>query len=432
MMISARFAQQLSVLRILNATVLPQLLRHKHYKTRNPIKTVRPVAIVHNEEDSDILFRDVRRDVEEFDDPDEDDPENVLERGEEFYHHHVEELRERRRKARKSAVHRKYFRTSPETNLLTWAAKQQIHYLHSLDPEEWDADKIAQCFPISVNGARKLLKTQFLTATPERIEAHDRGVSLKWKALREGSLDVNISPVTRQLFFEGKLLEDYAYGNPSLPLPQDKATIRNVQTKRQKPGEYSKLISSYMTLKNKQHNEEPPGETGDEPKNHGEYIDKHLRDLQSATTLERQGSYGKHVRLQDFRGTRYSELESRSDLDNEWAKWLQGKSASEQHRKGAMDEVEMKKGAPVDISPLSHEEGQGQSVDNIFNLYKDRMADEPVTRHSEEDLQYPNVGESVPHMHIRVPRHLKDQGETVFRVGKYYYDEDGDILYKVP
>ncbi|CAN8006716.1 unnamed protein product [Ixodes hexagonus] len=419
------------VLRSSKATDLSHAVRHKHFKTRNPIKKVRPLAIVHKQPEDGIRFRNVKLETDDISEPYEDDVEDILDRPEVFYDRHQDELRMQNKKARKSIILRKYFRMPPETNLLSWAAKQQIHHLRTLDPEEWTPERIAECFPISVHGARKLLKTQFLDATPERIRQHDHGVSLKWKALKDGRFDDKISPVTRQLYLEGKLCEDHSYGNSAFPMPpQTDATSKQlrVQSKHnRKPGEFSKLISGYLHLKNK--DERPNVEA---PEQEMRYEDKHLEDVESATTLKQMKHYGSHVRFQDYKDAALEKISSDPELETEWSKWLRERNVEP---RASYDVVELPDTAE-DVAtekytaPVS--ESQPGSVDEMFDIYKDRTIERTVPDQGEKDLGYPLAGEAPFQRQIKIPPRLRKRNASVYRVGKCYYDEDGEILYKVP
>jgi hypothetical protein len=46
-------------------------------------------------------------------------------------------------------VGNKYFKQEKGPNLLTWAEKEQIHYLHTNDGDTWTVEKLAQSFPAS-------------------------------------------------------------------------------------------------------------------------------------------------------------------------------------------------------------------------------------------------------------------------------------------
>ncbi|KAG0419222.1 hypothetical protein HPB47_004278 [Ixodes persulcatus] len=346
------------------------------------------------------MFRKVKLGTDDPSEPYDEDVEDVLNRPEEYYDRHQD------------IILRKYFKVPPETNLLTWAAKQQIHHLHTLDPEEWSPERIAECFPISAQGARKLLKTQFLEATPERIREHDLGVSLKWKALKEGRFDDGISPVTRQLYLEGKL----------------NATSRQLRVQsryNRKPGEFSRLISGYLHLKNKEE-----ASDADVPKREMPYEDRHLKDLESATTLKSLKRHGSHVRFQEYKDAALERIGSDPEIEGEWSKWLQERGVNPQASEDVVDvphaEAFVESSAPVS-------EIQPGSVDEMFEIYRDRTLDRTLPENARKDLEYPLTGEAPFERQIKIPPRLKKKNAaSMYRVGKCYYDEDGEILFKVP
>lgn len=51
-------------------------------------------------------------------------------------------------------IEKKYFKKPKEPNLLTWTAKEQLKYLNSMDPGLWTPEKLAESFPISVEGVK--------------------------------------------------------------------------------------------------------------------------------------------------------------------------------------------------------------------------------------------------------------------------------------
>lgn len=130
-----------------------------------------------------------------------------------------------------------------ESNLLYWAAKQQIKYLHRRDPAEWTPEKIAEEFPISVEGAKvsKSLKIQNLISKTnlllrlcttvdligfqrllknnsriqeEKIAAHDAEVDLRWRLLHRirktgkcpAKAEVSLQKKTIELYLESNYL----------------------------------------------------------------------------------------------------------------------------------------------------------------------------------------------------------------------------------
>ncbi|GBN64149.1 hypothetical protein AVEN_209563-1 [Araneus ventricosus] len=55
---------------------------------------------------------------------------------------------------KKQIIKRKYFKYELESNLLTYAAKQQIRYLNKLNPAEWTPETLSKCFPVTVTGVK--------------------------------------------------------------------------------------------------------------------------------------------------------------------------------------------------------------------------------------------------------------------------------------
>lgn len=78
-------------------------------------------------------------------------------------------------------VRRKYFRTVPQPNFLTWSEKEQIRHLNRTDPVEWSADKLAECFPADALTIAKILRATWQPRTDTRVRKHDESVRLAWE-----------------------------------------------------------------------------------------------------------------------------------------------------------------------------------------------------------------------------------------------------------
>ena len=52
--------------------------------------------------------------------------------------------------------------------------------------EEWTVERIAESFPISVEGAKLLLKSKWKPRYVEELISHDRRVQQRWLALKSG------------------------------------------------------------------------------------------------------------------------------------------------------------------------------------------------------------------------------------------------------
>lgn len=401
---------------------LCQFQRQKHVKTRNPFKKIKPLGIQLEQSDPTTHFPSADAHKHDFDE-DEELVEDVLEHPEVYYDLHMEERRLERKKIRNSIIRRKYFKVQPETNLLTWAAKEQIHYLHNLDPTEWTAERIAECFPVSVQGAKKLLKSRFTVASPERIAEHDRGVALKWKALKTGRGDEQVSPVTKQLYLDGKLCEDHAYGNKTLPVPQqgEHSKALELSDLSPKPGEYSKLIATYMNIKSPK--KQPQSEKEARTSRGQEYDDLYMEDIASATTLAKAGRRGVHVQIDEYKAATHGRSEG-GKLD------MQTRAAADSSTPELSlltdDNLERDNGT---LTSDSMDSSTGQYAEN-FDVVK-------AVEHRRSDVTPQQGGaaianDEVMQRQIKIPSRFKSKNFALYRVGKCYYDNDGEILYKVP
>ncbi|KAH8025716.1 hypothetical protein HPB51_010800 [Rhipicephalus microplus] len=339
---------------------MTQTVRHRHFKTRNPFRKVKPLSVKLKEPDRNGLLGSDRSSTYDFDDA-EEDPEEVLEHVEHYYDRHMEELRLERRRARSAIIRRKYFKDlfPPETNLLSWAAKEQIRYLHNLDPSEWTVEKIAQCFPVSVLGAKKL-------------------------------------------FMEGKLQEDQAYGNKTLPMPQQGGDTRALELSRlsPKPGEYSKLIATYLKLKNPEKSVSPKKYEQASPKQ--TYDDVYTEDMAAATSLKKMGSHGSHVRIDEFKAveTKFrhytGEGVDRRDAIHAGSENVSDTPSTELQDTGGAVTPE---GTTEDVVTFD--------ILEAHKYRKDDTLSHRIRSEIAENYKYSEDGDEAPRQHITIPSHLK-------------------------
>ena len=125
---------------------------------------------------------------------------------------------------------KKYAKEAPETNLLTWQAKQQIIYLCT--KENWSPYEIAESFPISAKNVQKLLHNKNQNLTPSEIVKHDKRIVKKWQRLLEAGHRLGRGPVDPELkeIVESdrlKLLHNAA-GAENLPVP-----VKEVEEKQE-------------------------------------------------------------------------------------------------------------------------------------------------------------------------------------------------------
>lgn len=101
----------------------------------------------------------------------------------------TEETRRERSIMLSDMARRKYYNYPIEDNLLTWKAKEQIFQLRQSDPETWTPEQLAESFPISIEGVKRLLKSKWPPAPTgddeeEVIRRHDDEVRRRWILLK--------------------------------------------------------------------------------------------------------------------------------------------------------------------------------------------------------------------------------------------------------
>lgn len=119
--------------------------------------------------------------------------------------------------------------------MLTWAAKEQIRYLNAEYPDEWTPERLAESFPVSVDGVRRLLRSRFVPQTPDEIDAHDTRAKRNLMALISGSGRRNVANSKNAL----RLSAD---ANTMLPMPQLPFHSVSGNDEKTKTGLFSSLL----------------------------------------------------------------------------------------------------------------------------------------------------------------------------------------------
>ena len=112
-----------------------------------------------------------------------------------------------------SIIEKKYFPKPREPNLVTWLEKQTMKKLFKEDPVTWTYERLAECFPVTPKGAKRIVKNQ-TRFKPKDIGKHDELASKNWKMLSKGNLD-NSEVILKHFeeigfdVLDGKKLENY-------------------------------------------------------------------------------------------------------------------------------------------------------------------------------------------------------------------------------
>lgn len=135
-----------------------------------------------------------------------------------------------------------------EPNLLTFCAKEQVCFLHKLNPHDWSVERLANCFPASERQIAQLIKrADRLPPTAAAIKSEDEAVARRWKALEEitgvegGPV---VSPEQVYDFHRGQLSAKLATGIPGLP------ALRRKRQDDERPqaviGPHYRLVQNYI------------------------------------------------------------------------------------------------------------------------------------------------------------------------------------------
>lgn len=105
------------------------------------------------------------------------------------YDQHEREL-DLRKEQRKLFVYKsKYFKSKKSPNLLTWAEKEQIRNLYKKSPDEWTAEKLAECFPATEDIIIKVMTSKWTPSDLKSVERHDRSVRRNWDLFKANKLE---------------------------------------------------------------------------------------------------------------------------------------------------------------------------------------------------------------------------------------------------
>lgn len=141
-------------------------------------------------------------------------------------------------KFRREKLYRKHFKDlqPQEVSLLTYAEKENIRYLHESNPDHWTPEKLAESFPISAEGAAKLLKSGFRAHRPEDVIRHDEKVKDRLERVKAG--EITLTPeLKRKMAIREKI--QFKVGE----LPESVKELA-IPVKPKPLGEFARLVAS--------------------------------------------------------------------------------------------------------------------------------------------------------------------------------------------
>uniref|UniRef100_A0A182MIG0 ABC transporter domain-containing protein n=1 Tax=Anopheles culicifacies TaxID=139723 RepID=A0A182MIG0_9DIPT len=285
-------------------------------------------------------------------------------------------------------VGNKYFK-SKQLNFLTWAEKEQIRYLYSLDPDEWNIDKLTESFPADRYTIAKIVKTKWQPKGGKRMERHDAIVQENWQMFRSGRIR-NLDPGFAQHLnkFMQRTVDKVNELQATLetkplyeirPLPQGEFTAIVTSCKKyQSSAKDNQLKQSFLIEDNEQ----------SESSNHHE----------SPRHFPKQDTF----MMGNVRNTQHVTLaEIKRQEDPTFTV----------HRKSSADNLEL------DLTvaeKLENNNVQCETVAFADSVYDSRAEKQECIKEF-----------------IKIPKRLYRKGAT-YQMDDCFYDDDGEFLYRVP
>lgn len=134
--------------------------------------------------------------AEELDHDDLDEFEAEFMNADEFYNIHEREQHSSKEMCKNQIVEKKYFKETKDPNFLTSIERHKIRELHRNNPEEWTVERLSESFPALPETIKKILKSNWLPDSIEKVVQYDTTVKNNWEQFQTGSIPVN--PILRK------------------------------------------------------------------------------------------------------------------------------------------------------------------------------------------------------------------------------------------
>uniref|UniRef100_A0A034VSG6 Neugrin n=1 Tax=Bactrocera dorsalis TaxID=27457 RepID=A0A034VSG6_BACDO len=319
------------------------------------------------------------------------------------------EMIQQRERIRHIMVKQKYFRETKLPNLLTYAEKEQMRTLHSRDPEEWTADRLAESFPATPEVVKKIITAKWQARSEHRIRKHDEVVIQNWEKFRSDPQLLKLPPDFQAHLqkFATRRTEDLLAVSRGLP-PKPALSRPTKQ-------EFLSIITSCDKYAEK---EDAPEITSGNSRT--------MEKVPKATSAEEetyllQKVYDKRrMRLQELKKFKLSPTElsvCSSELANNENQTVNQETIEQQSTSKLHN--------PSGTGIISKSPNNNPFADN--NAIEKYECNEIVI--STEDQKRFEITHVKDHIHI--PRKVWRKGGT-YRVEDAYYDDDGELLYRVP
>ncbi|KAM7363922.1 uncharacterized protein ACRADG_000643 [Cochliomyia hominivorax] len=318
---------------------------------------------------------------------------------------HEFEVKRQREKVRQYIVKRKYFRNDPLTNLLTYAEKEQIRFLHSTDNEEWTVEKLAESFPADTQVISKILKSNWSPMSAKKIQKHDASVLKNWERFKNGEYSKEIRPELNEHLkkFVDRETKDSNNLQNSIKSFQKKPWHKPICNefftiiKSLRPNHYEAEKTSTLFLNVKT----------------SKIMKKSLPHIEDTDTyLLGEIKNNKSITMGEFKAKHQHHLINTEDMSNTTLYEMAVQNLNNTTGTGKVNN-----------------ENVSVTTSNSINLdYTDKFSSNEIVISENDRKRY---GMSDIKRRIHIPRKFWRKGAT-FRVNDCYYDDDGELLYRVP
>ncbi|CAG5132936.1 unnamed protein product [Candidula unifasciata] len=296
---------------------------------------------------------------------------------------------------RYKTLEHKFFRKPSPPDLLTWAAKEQIRYLHSLDPEEYSVEALSDLFPVSEEIIKQMIKSKIRMIREKDMLQHDENVQKNWEDLM-ASLENEDPAISDKLQAfknsQGEIIIQNATGVKDLPFSE-----RN--TDRFFPrGEFSAIVKDCYDAKKKALKEAR------------EELQAKSEDISAVLS-----KVSEKIKMTSERKTTSSRLLK-----------LKNKSTFRTNNSTAHRTEQLANRNTTNSGPVIQENNVQQNVGTIMvQKYKDSLLND----HAEECQNMKrNIARKIP---VK-PEAQQRNSSATYISGDCVYDKSGTFLYRIP
>lgn len=363
-----------------------------------------------------------RRQKKEFGDLWEDDPESIYEadfsKAPNVMREHENEMERHREKVKLKMIERKYFRIKKQPSFLTWAEKEQIRHLHQQDPEEWNIERLSESFPATVDTILKIIKAKWTPNNMKRVRTHDESIKKNWEAFKANKLE-NMDPELKEHLSKFSQRKFNSSENAYALSKNDQIEFKFPKPRHQ---EFSHIISSCKPLmkakeitKNSEQIE--AGENGSSVM------------VSETSVMQQKVELPKKLRL---RNMTFAELQKKLGTDKKNADEddfhvsfpKEPNSVKSLNTHGNINhDVGLEDFEEIDLNYSQHPNELSEIEEPKLKKYAGKEVDAKSLTNSDEPVPFIDK--------IVIPPEVRKKG-AMYQVSDCFYDDKGDLLFRVP